>query len=55
MSGFNEDYFRQKLDAAVQRVRQVLDNTRNPVFASDVPHRYEDKFFLAEMVVKLGL
>mmetsp|Transcript_37829 Transcript_37829/g.100542 ORF Transcript_37829/g.100542 Transcript_37829/m.100542 type:complete len:938 (+) Transcript_37829:111-2924(+) len=55
MADFSEVYFRQKLDAAAHKVKQILDNTRNPVFASDVPHRYEDKFFLAEMVVKLGL
>jgi hypothetical protein len=54
MESFNETRFRQQVDAALQRVRRLLDNTRHPTYAADVSHRYDDKYVLAELVVRTG-
>ena len=34
---------RSSVDAALAAVRQVLDATRTPQYAADVPHAYNDK------------
>lgn len=34
---------RKSVDAALAVVRQVLDATRTPQYAADVPHSYNDK------------
>ncbi len=41
-----------KLDAALKQVRTILDNTRQPLYAADVPHAYDDKYELAEWLVR---
>jgi hypothetical protein len=46
--GFNEAEFRDRVERALVTVRTVLDNTRNPTYPADVPHRYDDKYLLAE-------
>ncbi len=48
MENFNEVRFRARVDAALNRVRTILDNTRTPQYPADVPHEYEDKYILAE-------
>lgn len=50
MNRYDEHTFRTKIDAALRQVRTILDNTRNPQSPADVPHRYEDKYLLAELV-----
>jgi len=40
--------FTTKLNAAIDQVKLVLDAARSPGLAGEVPHRYEDKYFLAE-------
>ena len=52
---FNEHRFRQQVTLALSKVRQILDSNRNPVYASDVHHAYEDKFTLTEMMIMLAL
>ena len=52
---FNEHRFRQQVDSALKKVRQILDSNRNPVYASDVHHAYEDKYTVTEMMVMLAL
>ena len=52
---FNEHLFRQRVALALSKVRQILDGNRNPIFASDVHHAYEDKYTLTEMMVMLAL
>ncbi|CAM9963316.1 unnamed protein product, partial [Discosporangium mesarthrocarpum] len=42
------DRFRGKVEASLQRVRALLDKTRNPSFPPDIPHQYEDKYLLAQ-------
>ena len=43
---------RRKVETSLQKVQQILDNTRNPVLAADVSHRYIDKMTLAEFLTK---
>jgi hypothetical protein len=47
MDNLVEWSFRNRVSAALQELKTVLDNTRNPVLAEDVPHEYSDKFLLA--------
>src|SRR5262245_15138244 len=50
MRAYNESELRSKVDAALLRVRTILENTRNPQYADDVPHVYDDKYLLAEFL-----
>lgn len=50
VGNFNESAFKARVNAAVERVRLILENTRAPTLASDVHHEYEDKFLLAEYI-----
>lgn len=43
---------RHKVEKSLEKVQQILDNTRNPVLAADVAHRYIDKMTLAEFLTK---
>src|SRR4051794_40567946 len=52
MEIYGERELKTKVDAALQRIRTVLDNTRNPQYPADVPHRYDDKYLLAELVTR---
>ncbi|MCW5801810.1 MAG: hypothetical protein KIT31_05440 [Deltaproteobacteria bacterium] len=54
MHSYDEIAFRTRVDAALQRIRTVLDNTRNPQYPADVPHRYDDKYLLAELVTRVA-
>eukprot|EP01060_Flectonema_neradi_P035949 TRINITY_DN6758_c1_g1_i1.p1 TRINITY_DN6758_c1_g1~~TRINITY_DN6758_c1_g1_i1.p1 ORF type:complete len:918 (+),score=233.46 TRINITY_DN6758_c1_g1_i1:49-2802(+) len=42
--------FEQKLEEGLKTVARVLDVSRNPQPASDVHHKYNDKYLLAEFV-----
>ncbi len=55
MSYYNENTFRSRVDQAMVQVKQILDNTRNPTVASDVPHEYTDKYLLAQFLTNAGL
>jgi hypothetical protein len=55
MTSFDELRFRHKVDSALGKVRQILESNRNPVYASDVHHRYEDKYGVTEMMVMMAL
>ena len=52
---FDEYRFRQQVEAALSSVRKVLDTSRNPTYAADTPHQYDDKYALAEFLSNLGL
>ena len=47
MSSFDLYGFKVKVDQALEKVKLILDNTRNPQTAHDVMHEYNDKFVLA--------
>jgi predicted PP-loop superfamily ATPase len=52
---FNQFEMRHKVEKSLQRVQQVLDNTRHPVLAADAAHRYVDKMTLAEFLTRSSL
>lgn len=54
MDSYSEQELRAKVDAALRRVRTVLENTRNPQYPADVPHRYDDKYLLAEVLTRVA-
>ncbi len=55
MESYDENAFKSRVDAALRRIRAVLDNTRNPQYPADVPHRYDDKYLLAELVTRTAI
>ncbi len=55
MDSYQESEFRARVDAALRRIRTVLDNTRNPQYPADVPHRYDDKYLLAEFLTRVSV
>jgi hypothetical protein len=55
MQSFDETRFQQKVDNALHRVRTILATTREPTYPSDVFHKYEDKYFLAEFLTNTAL
>jgi len=45
-----------KVSKAIEEVKRILDETRNPQFFANVEdHQYDDKFALADYVVNVGL
>ena len=55
MDRFREIEFERKVDLALQRVKAILDTTRNPVLPSSAAHTYDDKYALAETAIKTSL
>ncbi len=55
MQRYDEQQFKAKIDAALERIRTLLENTRNPQYAADVPHAYDDKYLLAEFVTQVSV
>eukprot|EP00308_Calcidiscus_leptoporus_P011902 CAMPEP_0119367568 /NCGR_PEP_ID=MMETSP1334-20130426/14339_1 /TAXON_ID=127549 /ORGANISM="Calcidiscus leptoporus, Strain RCC1130" /LENGTH=721 /DNA_ID=CAMNT_0007384007 /DNA_START=33 /DNA_END=2195 /DNA_ORIENTATION=+ len=47
--------FKDRVDAALVKLRRLIDVERQPMLAADVPHAYPDKFGLAEFVTNLSL
>ena len=54
MESYGERELKTKVDAALRRIRTVLENTRNPQYPADVPHRYDDKYLLAEVLTRVA-
>lgn len=48
---FDENAFLQKLQNGINQVKQVLGAERNPKIAPDCPHRWTDKFALADFTL----
>lgn len=55
MPSYDERAFTERIEAARKHIRTVLDHTRNPQRPADVPHRYDDKFLLAEFVTRTAV
>ena len=55
MNEFDEQAFRNKIDAALGQVRTILAATRDPKLADEVQHRYEDKYLLAELLTNAAI
>ena len=45
-----EAEFRRRVDAALTQVKRVLDSAKQPCYAEDVAHKYDDKYALAEHI-----
>ncbi len=54
-ASYNEGRFRTQVDAALTRVKRILDNTRDPQYPADVSHKYEDKYMLANFLTNTTL
>ncbi len=48
-SEYDEYMFRRQVSAALEVTKKVLDSTRHAATPADVPHRYDDKYALAEV------
>ncbi|CAE7738993.1 TRPT1 [Symbiodinium sp. KB8] len=55
METFAEGRVEQRLQAALERVRVILDATKDPQAAGDVHHQYEDKYLLVEGVTNAAV
>ena len=55
MEAFVEGRVEQRLQAALERVRVILDATKDPQAAGDVHHQYEDKYLLVEGVTNAAV
>jgi hypothetical protein len=55
MNRFDEMQFRATVDRALVTVSKILDTTKHPARAADVPHVYDDKFGLVEQATKAAL
>lgn len=54
-ASYNEAAFRARVDAALNQVRTLLENSRSPQYPSEVPHKYEDKYFLADSLTNSAI
>lgn len=52
---FNEHQFRRSVDDALLSVRKILSTARHPVRASEVDHKYTDKYALAEFLTNVAI
>jgi hypothetical protein len=55
MNTFQDYQFRATVDEALSTVRKILDTTKHPARAADVPHVYDDKYGLVEQASKVAL
>ncbi len=55
MQSFHESRFQAQMDAALARIRTILDHTRNPRLPADEPHRYDDKYLLASYLTTVTM
>eukprot|EP01094_Clydonella_sp_ATCC50884_P009530 TRINITY_DN1905_c0_g1_i8.p1 TRINITY_DN1905_c0_g1~~TRINITY_DN1905_c0_g1_i8.p1 ORF type:complete len:959 (-),score=405.65 TRINITY_DN1905_c0_g1_i8:169-3012(-) len=55
MDAFDQHRFQAKVDAALARIRTVLEVNRTPKLAASVQHEYEDKYLLAEFLTNAAL
>jgi len=55
MEAFAEGQVEQRLQAALERVRVILDATKDPQAAGNVHHQYEDKYLLVEGVTNAAV
>ncbi|CAE6956666.1 TRPT1 [Symbiodinium natans] len=55
MEAYAEGRVQQRIEAALERVRVILDATKDPQAAGDVHHQYEDKYLLVEGVTNAAV
>lgn len=52
---FNEHQFRRSVDEALVQIKKILSTARHPVRASEVDHKYTDKYALAEFLTNVAI
>lgn len=52
---YDEARMQSQFGAALATVKQILNTTRHPEFAVDVPHTYQDKYLLAEFLTNTAI
>ena len=52
MQAFQDVVFRAKVDDALRTVRTILSTAKHPQRMADVPHKYDDKYGMAERAIK---
>jgi len=52
---YDETALEARVNAALKVIRRVLDNTRHPQYPADVPHKYDDKYMLAEVATRTAI
>ena len=55
MRPYDEQRFLQQMRSAMATLRNVLERTKNPELASEVPHEYEDKYLAAEFLTNTAI
>lgn len=55
MQSKDEAGFELQLQGALERIRTILDNTRNPQLPTEVQHKYDDKYLLADYLTKVSI
>ena len=55
VSGWSASEFEAKFDLALKEAKKVLDTSRTPCLPGDVPHRYDDKYTLAQSLITTAL
>jgi hypothetical protein len=51
---FDEYDFKRRVQEAIEVTKRVLDLNKNPKLPSSVPHKYEDKYILAETLTNVA-
>ena len=54
-SDYNEARFRRRVSKAIMSARKILDTTRKPTYADEIPHLYDDKYSLSEFLTATSL
>ena len=52
--GYIDIEFERKIEVALEKVKEILDSSKHPNLANNVPHYYDDKFFLAEFLTNIA-
>ena len=52
---FDEPSFLTRVNFALIKVKHILDGHKKPVYASEIPHTFADKYELAEMMTNIAL
>ena len=47
--------FRRRVSKAIMSARKILDTTRKPTYADEIPHLYDDKYSLSEFLTATSL
>ena len=55
MKAYDEQRFHQQMRSAITSLRTVLERTKNPELASEVPHEYEDKYLATEFLTNTAM